>query len=39
VSCTPTVSGLDLLFAERFLTLVISEVIQNPRQFLDEGDA
>ena len=29
-------SGLDPQFAEKFLNLVISEVIQNHRQFLDE---
>ncbi len=28
-------SGLDPLFAEKFLTLIISEVIQNHRQFLE----
>ncbi|HYG91989.1 MAG TPA: chorismate mutase [Nocardioides sp.] len=31
-------SGLDPQFAEKFLNLVISEVIQNHRQFLDEVD-
>lgn len=30
-------SGLDPQFAEKFLTLIISEVIQNHRQFLDEA--
>ncbi len=29
-------SGLDPEFAEKFLNLVISEVIQNHRQFLEE---
>jgi chorismate mutase len=31
-------SGLDPLFAEKFLNLIIGEVIQNHRQFLDEED-
>ena len=29
-------SGLDPLFAEKFLNVIIAEVIQNHRQFLDE---
>jgi len=29
-------SGLDPQFAEKFLTVIISEVIQNHRQFLEE---
>lgn len=29
-------SGLDPHFAEKFLTVIIAEVIQNHRQFLDE---
>ena len=29
-------SGLDPQFAEKFLNLIIAEVIQNHRQFLDE---
>ncbi|MFC6285804.1 chorismate mutase [Nocardioides sp. GCM10027113] len=32
-------SGLDPQFAEKFLALIISEVIQNHRQFLDEADS
>ncbi len=31
-------SGLDPQFAEKFLNLIIAEVIQNHRQFLDEVD-
>lgn len=30
-------TGLDPEFAEKFLNLIISEVIQNHRQFLDEA--
>lgn len=29
-------TGLDPAFAEKFLNVIISEVIQNHRQFLDE---
>ncbi|WP_183095320.1 chorismate mutase [Nocardioides stalactiti] len=29
-------SGLDPVFAEKFLNVIIAEVIQNHRQFLDE---
>ncbi|RHW24234.1 chorismate mutase [Nocardioides immobilis] len=29
-------SGLDPMFAEKFLNVIIAEVIQNHRQFLDE---
>lgn len=31
-------SGLDPLFAEKFLGVIISEVIRNHRQFLDDED-
>ena len=31
-------SGLDPHFAEKFLNVIIAEVIQNHRQFLDEED-
>jgi chorismate mutase len=31
-------SGLDPAFAEKFLNVVISEVIRNHKQFLDEAD-
>lgn len=30
-------TGLDPEFAEKFLNLIVSEVIQNHRQFLDEA--
>lgn len=32
-------SGLDPQFAEKFLSVIISEVIRNHEQFLDEADA
>lgn len=32
-------SGLDPHFAEKFLNVIIAEVIQNHRQFLDEDES